>query len=336
VRCSNAVFLSLIAVCSFLSLGGVKAQSHERETPKVIGGHEAHIADWPGFVSLRLVNPVTKKSVHFCGGAAISPHWVLTAAHCFNDLQAIWQGFFPGDDFGQVKLQAIIGTDDIETLPVDNIYNTETWKQNTDYINERQHLSQIRRSFGAYARHDIALVRLARSYQGPFSQLSFDPANDAAPPEFVVVAGFGATHPSSQDLHTINRPDGEVAWVNTPKLMEVSIRAYDAPACAIPSDARNAGAAFDSSQLCAGAEKNEPKDSCNGDSGGPLAMVRNNAAIQIALVSYGPYPCAQTDSDVRGAYTRVSAYRDWITTNIDEELGAQPVLGPGGGHSPAR
>lgn len=59
------------------------------------------------------------------------------------------------------------------------------------------------------------------------------------------------------------------------------------------------------------------KDSCSGDSGGPL-MVEDEIndvyrIVQYGIVSYGPLQCG---SLFPGVYTNVSSYVKWILDNI--------------------
>ncbi|XP_070510033.1 serine protease easter-like [Chironomus tepperi] len=74
-----------------------------------------------------------------------------------------------------------------------------------------------------------------------------------------------------------------------------------------------------SKQICAGGE--EGRDSCNGDSGGPLMRYGNfpNSKypyyLLVGIVSFGPKKCGTKDAP--GVYTRVSEYIDWINSNID-------------------
>lgn len=73
-------------------------------------------------------------------------------------------------------------------------------------------------------------------------------------------------------------------------------------------------------QLCAGGEYG--KDSCKGDSGGPLMRIyedhqtRQNQWYQEGVVSLG-VGCAR--AGYPAIYTRVSRYINWIINNISEE-----------------
>lgn len=69
-------------------------------------------------------------------------------------------------------------------------------------------------------------------------------------------------------------------------------------------------------QLCAGGTKG--KDSCKGDSGGPLMSVHvGNASVNwelVGIVSFGSFPCGV--KGVPGVYTRVESYMDWIISKL--------------------
>lgn len=61
--------------------------------------------------------------------------------------------------------------------------------------------------------------------------------------------------------------------------------------------------------MCAGGERG--KDSCKGDSGGPLMKKRRDGVWEaIAVLSFGTKPCALTGWP--GVYTSVVGYNDWI------------------------
>jgi secreted trypsin-like serine protease len=67
-------------------------------------------------------------------------------------------------------------------------------------------------------------------------------------------------------------------------------------------------------QLCAG---NDFADSCQGDSGGPLLTVDDRQEfVLVGIVSWGE-GCAKPEKP--GVYVRLSAYTDWIKTNIQPQ-----------------
>ncbi|XP_075145815.1 chymotrypsin-2-like [Haematobia irritans] len=57
------------------------------------------------------------------------------------------------------------------------------------------------------------------------------------------------------------------------------------------------------------------KGACNGDSGGPLIMRRDDQLLQVGIVSYGTAFCASSAPDV---YTRVTMFTDWIKERLDD------------------
>uniref|UniRef100_A0A3B4EWA7 Zgc:55888 n=1 Tax=Pundamilia nyererei TaxID=303518 RepID=A0A3B4EWA7_9CICH len=65
-----------LLVCVYLA--GVRSFMLEQELEtRIIGGQEAWAHSWPWQVSLQLA------SMPACGGAIVSPLWVISAAHCF-------------------------------------------------------------------------------------------------------------------------------------------------------------------------------------------------------------------------------------------------------------
>ncbi len=93
-----------------------------------------------------------------------------------------------------------------------------------------------------------------------------------------------------------------------------ALRAVELP-ISTTRDCRKAfGRQFDpATQVCAGGDG---RDSCSGDSGGPLLGVTADGLLeQIGIVSYGSNPCGQ--KGIPGSYTRVSAYARWLASKMD-------------------
>lgn len=69
--------------------------------------------------------------------------------------------------------------------------------------------------------------------------------------------------------------------------------------------------------MCAGGDKG--KDSCRGDSGGPLMTSlsdtkRDVHVYVIGIVSFGPSPCGMPGWP--GIYTNVAKYSQWIVNKL--------------------
>ena len=70
-------------------------------------------------------------------------------------------------------------------------------------------------------------------------------------------------------------------------------------------------------QICAGGV--DIRDSCSGDSGGPLQRLAQTSQgdfnyVQFGIVSFGPITCGLKERP--GVYTRVGYYMDWILDNM--------------------
>lgn len=80
---------------------------------------------------------------------------------------------------------------------------------------------------------------------------------------------------------------------------------------------RDSSILLNGGQMCVGGEKG--KDSCKGDSGGPLMDMYADANgtvnwYSIGIVSYGPSPCGSENWP--GVYVKVANYVSWIVSKL--------------------
>lgn len=156
--------------------------------------------------------------------------------------------------------------------------------------------------------NDIALLRLARKarltyYVKPIC-LPTDPAlqnSDITVRQQFDVAGWGRT---------------EFGY-KSPIKLKVRVAGVTNQQCAQTYARSQSPKKISAQQLCAGGEAG--KDSCNGDSGGPLmGYYKDNlgrAYFYLAgVVSFGPQECGLAGWP--GVYTRVSEYIPWIKSKL--------------------
>src|SRR5262245_10627984 len=93
------------------------AGAQQRQCPaagrnRIVGGEPAKLQNWPGQAVLRLQAGAANKSWYFCGGTAVSERWVLTAAHCVDDISAKLTKSFSDDKGGnhEGKLEVVLGS----------------------------------------------------------------------------------------------------------------------------------------------------------------------------------------------------------------------------------
>jgi secreted trypsin-like serine protease len=144
--------------------------------------------------------------------------------------------------------------------------------------------------------HDLALVKLKSRPAGQSIPLA-RPEQKLSPCELLEVTGWGRTKeggPASAKLQKALVP-----YVENAKCNETD--AYDGE--------------VGPGMMCAGFHDGGV-DACQGDSGGPLVLKGPDGPVLVGVVSWGE-GCAHK---LRyGVYTRVAAYRDWITQVITSD-----------------
>ncbi|VEN56987.1 unnamed protein product [Callosobruchus maculatus] len=262
-----------------------------QEVDRIYGGTETAIGEFPWMAMLQYQNTLTGSKRYACGGSLISARYVLTAGHCVaGEIE---------QKVGRL-IKARLGEHDT--------------RQERDCISDRvcnqPPVDMDVQSFHAHPNYnpddqqkynDIALVKLRdpvrfTTYIRPICLPQ--PGERASVGQKVTVAGWGRTERRT----------------NSPVKLKVQIPIADSDVC------RNvfsrAGFRLRRSQICAGGERG--KDSCTGDSGGPLMKTRASDSSQWyieGIVSYG----AQCGTEGWPAvYTNVASFLDWIYETVTD------------------
>ncbi|CAH1374437.1 unnamed protein product [Tenebrio molitor] len=242
----------------------------------IVGGTNATRKEFP-HMALVGFEPQPGDINWLCGGTIISKDYILTAAHCLSHYM-----------YGRAKYVRI-GVTDLE----------DTNHRQQLEVEERIPYPEYKLS-SHY--HDIGLLRLKRSAKlDSFTVPACLYRNHDIEAEKAIATGWGDT--TSEGSGSNN-------------LLKVTLDLFDHATCNESyknySAKRLKTGIIDDIQVCAGS-LDEKKDTCRGDSGGPLQTFHNGNDIKcmydiIGVTSFGK-PCGLTNP---GVYVRVSQYIGWI------------------------
>jgi secreted trypsin-like serine protease len=327
--------LGLIAMAAAIDASTVSAQDKvcSSDRTKIVGGENARIKDWPGQAAIRIASEEGRVAFYFCGGTAISDRWVLTAAHCLPQFTSNLSRSVrnsQGKSY-EGRLEVVLGAGDLKEVPSEHVFPVEqliiheSYRAAIDAAMKFENADERDRALDGISMtvgNDIALLKLARSWNGPVARLSLSAATDPLPPPVkqVRVAGFGKTEHNvwKNAVDRFERKDakGEL-YAGSDQLLETAVETVPTAKC----HQRYAGSHIGDGQICAGLEEGG-QDSCQGDSGGPLtAYDADGCPYQVGVVSWGD-GCAKAQA--YGVYTRVSAHAQWIQAYTGPLQGPKP------------
>jgi trypsin len=209
-----------------------------------------------------------------CSGSVVASRWVLTAGHCQ-----------PSAEGPDVQVAVITGRRDLtntgigQYLPVDRAVRMPGWTQQ-----------------GIAYRNDFTLLHLSRptsvrpvALASPRAAALFTPSSQAR------AAGWGALSPSGDPVSVVH---------------STTLERLPGSVCG-----QEYGALFDArTQLCGGWKwPSMDHDTCNGDSGGPLAMKVHGVVVEVAATSWGSTCLTE---GVPGVYAGVGPAYAWIMSVV--------------------
>ena len=261
---------------------GAKGKFNDDST-KIVGGVITAEGTYPWQVRLSL------DGAYQCGGSVIHDNWIMTAAHCCEQISSIevfvgdWNQWSSGDR-GEFAVSA-------EEIIMHYEYPGPNGIANDVCLLKVPSLTQA-----APASCE------AGGSNSCFASVCL-PANDFEHGEACWVSGWGTTTQGG---------GGSVSQ----KMQSVGVNLFSNEYCNEKAKNNFKGATVPGLEICAGTPDNDNngfsdpgKDSCQGDSGGPLTCVRDGQPILTGVVSWG-YGCA--DEGNPGVYANVFSYLGWI------------------------
>ncbi|XP_053662965.1 brachyurin-like [Anopheles marshallii] len=246
-----------------------------RGSHRITNGQEATPGQFPYQIAL-LID--FSQGTALCGGSVLTRNFILTAAHCV------------------VEKASTLAMGGVAIMGVHNRTAREDSQQRIRFTS-----SGIRRhpQFNSTSlRNDIAIVRLdsSMSFTARIQPIRLPARSDVRlfGGYIGTVSGFGRTSDTSWSISAVLRYTTNAIMTNTECVTQWS---YDT---------------ISNQNLCMWGTGG--RSTCNGDSGGPLA-IQDGDPIQIGVVSFvSARGCTVGKPSV---YTRVSSYVDWIEVNSD-------------------
>lgn len=240
---------------------------------RIINGNPAEYKDNPWQVALVAASQANNLQSQFCGGAIIGKKWIVTAAHCIDT--SLPESYY----------EVLSGTA--------SLTNGGKRSKVLRYIIHEQYKSE--KIDGVWLHDfDIALMEIEtldikKIPVEPIQVLNSDESYFSTG-NMLRVTGWGIT---------------ERRFEPTTELLGIEMPYVSKTVCNLK---KSYDGRISENMFCAGDQLGK-KDTCTGDSGGPVTVSAGKDRKLIGLVSWG-IGCGQEDK--YGVYTRISKFSNWI------------------------
>ncbi|EDV92714.1 GH18677 [Drosophila grimshawi] len=240
--------------------------------PLIVGGSPADPKEFPHIARLGNRNATDNTTKWFCGGTLISNRLVLTAAHCL---------YSENGEVNVVRLGELdFSTDKDDADPED--FGVKAPIEHPDFNYQMLY-------------NDIALLQLDRIVNFNFyKHPACLPFKTGAASKTFIAIGWG-------DKKFAGRPSEELRKV---QLNNFGNRCSTIDVDELPNGYNS------STQICIGSS--ERKDTCSGDSGGPLLNYHEEYPCMYHVMGITSFGTGCGTPNVPSIYTLVHFYLDWI------------------------